>query len=92
MDTKHLFSTHSTQGSSIYKTILGDVCVPHYDFKAYIVSKLTCISGSKNLADTDTKADSPSIKALQELIADGRIPISFDDGFHCSNDRSLGYI
>lgn len=77
VDNKDLFTSLSTQCTSIEKSIRPDVNVIRYELEHCNVSRFLWISGQENMADPDTKADSPLIDPLQLLLNYGRLPLYF---------------
>lgn len=82
IDSKDLFDTLTTCHAANDKSIRGDVACIRYDFETHWVNRMTWIPGSCNLTDPLTKLNSPLEDALQILICDGELPISFEKVFN----------
>lgn len=78
VDSKDLFTSMSTQKTSVDKSIRGDVACIRYEFQVGNVSKISWIPGSLNLADPLTKTDSPLTEALQLTLYTGRLMIEYE--------------
>lgn len=79
VDSKDMFTSLSTQKSSIDKSLRGDVSCIRYDFQTGAVDEISWIPGHANLADPLTKKDSCLTDALQLTLFTGRLCFKFED-------------
>lgn len=89
-DSKDLFTSLSTQRSSIDKYISADVNSILFELETYAVDKIVWIPNRLNLADTGTKRDNSLSDVLQLLLFTGKLQIDFTEAEIRSTDRALG--
>lgn len=75
--SRDLFTSLSTQLSSVEKRICCDLIVIRCEFEHRKVAKLGSIAGNQNLADAGTKSDSSLVDSLRLTMETGCIPLKF---------------